>query len=115
MKKFAVVFVLAFGIIFAQASAAQEQDYYVGNSSTTGMDCYLMTHTITELRHYSDGGLFSARLKMVGRTVQYLDYEFDIGLETIKFRNSAGYSGEVTPHGTPIEWHICQYIVRNYL
>jgi len=115
MKHFVFAIALAFGVIFASSASALAADYYVGTSNTTGMECYLMTHTITELRHYSDGGRFSARLKMVGRTVQYLDYELDIGTSGFMFKNSEGYWGEVTRHGTPIEWNMCQYIARNYL
>lgn len=115
MKNFVFAIALVFGILSVQLSSAQAADYYVGTSNTTGMECYLMTHTITELRHYSDGGRFSARLKMVGRTVQYLDYELDIGTSGFTFKNSAGYWGEVTREGTPIEWNMCQYIARNFL
>ena len=103
------------GLMFAQLSTAQAADYYVGTSNATGMECYLMTDTITKIRTYSDGARFSARLKMVGRTVQFLDYELDLGTSGFTFQNSAGYSGEATPDGTPIEWNMCQYIAKNHL
>ncbi|MBR1647647.1 MAG: hypothetical protein IJ685_12870 [Selenomonadaceae bacterium] len=115
MKKFAFGFALVVSLIFVQLPTAQAMDYYVGTSNTTGMECYLMTGTISRLRTYSDGARFAARLKMVGRTVQYLDYELDIGTSGYIFYNSQGYSGEATPYGTPIEWKMCQYIARNYL
>lgn len=115
MKKFLFVAAMSFAVIFAQAAVVHAEDYYVGKSDTTGRECYLMTHTIKELRHYSDGGKFYARLKMVGKNIQYLDYELDIGTSGFIFRNSEGYSGEVTEHGTPIEWNMCQYIAQNYL
>ena len=114
MKKFFSAMILTVGIICAGVTA-HAADYYVGTSPATGMDCYLMTHTISELRHYSDGGKFTARLKMVGDTIRYLDYEFDIGTSGITFTNSAGYFGTVTPHATPIEWNMAQYIAKNYL
>ena len=115
MKRLMLAVALIFGIAFAQLSTAQAMDYYVGTSPATGMKCYLMTETITELRHYSDGGRFAARLKMVGRTVQYIDYELDIGTSGIMFENSEGYSGEVTEQETPIEWNMCLFIAKNYL
>ena len=114
MKKFFVAIMLSVAVVM-QAAAAHAEDYYVGTSPATGMDCYLMTHTITELKHYSDGGRFSARLKMVDKKIRYLDYELDIGTSGCMFRNSAGYSGAATAHGTPIEWNMCQYIAANYL
>lgn len=115
MKNFFIAFALILSVALIQASTAQAADYYVGTSDVTGMKCYLMTHTVAELRHYSDGGRFTARLKMVGKNVQYLDYELDIGTSGHTFRNSAGYSGEVTPDGTPIEWNMCMYIAENFL
>lgn len=115
MKKFLLAGAVIFGVVFAQLPTAHASDYYVGTSSVTGMECYLMTHTITELRRYSDGGRFCARLKMVGATVEYLDYELDIGTSGCMFRNTAGYSGAVTPHATPIEWNMCQYIAKKFL
>ena len=115
MKKFLIVFALTIGIAVAHASTVHAEDYYVGTSNVTGMKCFLMTHTVAEIRHYSDGGRFSARLKMVGKNIQYLDYELDIGTSGYTFRNSAGYSGEVTPDGTPIEWNMCTYIAENFL
>ncbi len=115
MKKFLTAFAFVMSVALMQASTVHAADYYVGTSNVTGMKCYLMTHTIYELRHYSDGGRFSARLKMVGKNVQYLDYEFDIGTSGHMFRNSAGYSGTVTPQGTPIEWNMCKYIIENHL
>lgn len=115
MKHFVFAIALVFGLILAPLTSAQAADYYVGTSPATGMKCYVMTHTITELRRYSDGARFSARLKMVGETVQYLDYELDIGTSGFMFKNSEGYWGEVTRRGTPIEWNMCQYIAQNYL
>ena len=67
------------------------------------------------LGFFPDGARFAATLKMVGRSVTYLDYELDIGTSGIMFENSEGYSGEVTPEGTPIEWNMSQYIAENYL
>lgn len=115
MKKFLSAFVFALSILIIQTSPVHAEDYYVGTSNITGMKCFLMTHTISKLKDYSDGGRFSARLKMVGKKIQYLDYEFDIGTTGHTFRNSDGYSGTVTPESTPIEWNICQYIIANHL
>ena len=114
MKKFFAAVLIVVGSLLL-VPKAQAMDYYVGTSNTTGMDCYLMTETISRLRTYSDGARFSARLKMVGRSVHFLNYELDIGTSGCIFYNSQGYSGEATPYGTPIEWNMCQYIARNYL
>ena len=115
MKRLLIAVTIIFGIALAQLPTAQAMDFFVGTSPATGMKCYLITESITELRRYSDGGRFAARLKMVGKTVQYLGYELDIGTSGIMFENSEGYSGEVTPEGTPIEWNMSQYIAENYL
>ena len=114
MKKFLFAATLIFGIIFAQLPAAQASDVFVGTSPATGMDCYLMTETVTKYCTTENGKGFNARLKMVGRTVQYLDYELFIRYNgTCRFSNSS-YSGEATPSGTPIEWNMCKYIAQNY-
>lgn len=113
MKRFIFTIVLIFGIAFAQFPTAHAVDYYVGNYGR--LQCYLMTETIQELRHYSDGGRFSARLKIVNKMIQYIDYELDIGTSGIMYKESTGHSGEATPHGTPIVWNMSQYIARNYL
>ena len=115
MKNFALVIVLGFGIVFAQLSTAQAKDLYVGTSSATGMDCYLMTETVVKLWTIPNGKSYSARLKMVGRTVQYLDYEIKLFRNGYFFENSAGYSGQATEYDTPIEWNMCKYIGRNYI
>ena len=115
MKHLTIVVAPVVGIIFSQLPTAHASDFYVGTSSATGMDCYLMTNTISRIRTYSDGAKFAATLKMVGRTVQYLDYELDIGSSGYYFSNSQGYSGEATRYGTPIEWSMCRYIAQNYL
>ena len=115
MRKFLFAAVLVFGIVFAQLPTVQAADVYVGTSPATGMDCYLMTETITKLWTTETGKGFNARLKMVGRSVRYLDYELIIRYNrTCHFSNSQGYSGEATSYDTPIEWNMCQYIARNY-
>lgn len=116
MKHFAFAVTLIFGLIFAQLPTAQASDYYVGTSNATGMDCYLMTQTITKLWTTETGKGFSVTLKMVGRSVQYLDYELKIRYNgSYYFENSQGYSGAATRYGTPIEWNMCNYIARNYM
>ena len=114
MKHLVLATALIFGIVFAQLPTAQAMDFFVGTSNATGMDCYLMTETITKICTTETGKGFSARLKMVGRTVQYLDYEVFIRYNgTCRFENTAGYSGEATPDATPIEWNMCRYISQN--
>ncbi|MBR1807314.1 MAG: hypothetical protein IJ774_13130 [Selenomonadaceae bacterium] len=114
MKHLVFGIALICGLLFAQLSTAQAADYYVGTSDATGMECYLMTDTIVKLWTTETGKGFSARLKMVGKTVQYLDYELVIRYNgTRRFKNSAGYSGEATPDDTPIEWNMCQYVAKN--
>ena len=115
MKQCVFAVALIFGLIFTQLPTAQAMDYYVGTSDATGMDCYILTQTISRIRSYSDGARFAATLKMVGRSVQYLDYELDIGSSGYYFYNSQGYSGPATRYGTPIEWNMCNYIARNYM
>ena len=120
MRKLVFIFTLFVGIVISQIpfiSEVEAADYYVGTSNTTERDCYLMTDTIREIRHYSDGGRFFARLKMVRSAydIQYLDYELEISTSGLSFSNSEGYYGQVTEYGTPIEYNMCQYIWQSYL
>ena len=113
MKRFIFAGILIFGIAFVGMPKVYAVDYYVGKSGN--LQCYLMTETIQEISHYSDGGRFSARLKTVDRTISYIDYELDIGTSGIIYKDSNGISGDVTPKSTPVIWNMSQYIARNYL
>ena len=115
MRKILFATALVVGLVFAQLPTVNAQDVYVGTSPATGMDCYLDTNSIVKLWTTETGKGFSARLKMIGRHVNYLDYELIIRYNgTYRFSNAQGYSGEATYYDTPIEWNMCQYIARNY-
>ncbi|MCR5834007.1 MAG: hypothetical protein K6G55_05080 [Selenomonadaceae bacterium] len=115
MKKVLLAMVFMLGLMFTQQPTAQAYDQYVGTSDATGFECYLMTETISERSRNRGGAIFWVRLKMVGRSVQYLDYELQISNNGYSFHNDQGFSGVATKYGTPIEWNMCEYVARNYL
>ena len=100
-------------------NVASAEDVWVGTSSTTGMECYVMTETV----QYFIGArrTINVKLKMLRPSdgeVQYIDYTFGEGGAIrnggkhygLWFRNSDENEGEVTQYGTPIEWEMYQVI-----
>ena len=108
------------GLIICAGVKAEARDVYVGTSSATGWDCYIMTDTIKRYNGDMDYGgdtayTQKATLKMVtgSGNVQYLDYTFHVGNFPMWFENSQGYRGRVTRNDTPIEWNMHQ-VMKNY-
>lgn len=111
MKKFLSIMILAAILIFSRNNFASAQDVYVGTSSATGWDCYIMTETI----QIFNGGIKKAKLKMVtqSKNVKYLDYRFewDANIIGYHFSNSSGYRGIVDRYETTIEYNMLQVIL----
>lgn len=102
----ATIFLATIFFVGGQNNFAEAQDVYVGTSSSTGWNCYLMTETMHEI----NVNRFEVSLKMVTKSgnVKYSAYTFwrDSGSTTWYFSNSQGYSGRVDSHETPIEWNM---------
>ena len=108
LKNFLAILALGFAMLFN--GNAEARDVYVGTSSVTGRDCYVMTETI--VNRTDAGRNIDVTLKMVRKSdgnVQYLDYTF-IERDDVYFRNSQGFSGTVDEYETPIEWKMYQFI-----
>lgn len=117
LKKF--FFATIFGLTLVLASAqAEASDVFVGKSDATGYVCYIMTETIS-CRWEGNMAISTATLKMLDDygTAHYLDYTFydfrGQGAD-LRFENSQGYGGEVTPRNTPIEWGMYEIIRERY-
>ncbi|MBR4153185.1 MAG: hypothetical protein IKT98_09545 [Selenomonadaceae bacterium] len=116
LKKFFMAAIV--GMIICASVKAEAEDVYVGKSDATGWVCYIMTETIN---FYREGDMFisSATLKMRDErgVPHYLDYNFSdfrgVGVD-VHFENSQGYSGEVHPSDTPIEWGMYEVIRKYY-
>ncbi len=118
LKKFFLV--LSIGLIILAGVKVEAADVYVGTSSATGWDCYVMTETIQRFNGDMDYGgetycLYNVTLKMITRSgnVRYLDYTFHIGNFPMWFENSQGYKRRVTQKDTPIEWNM-HNVIKNY-
>lgn len=116
LKKFFAVAILGVALIFAGAqNKVEARDIFVGTSSATGWDCYVMTETFQRLVGARLN--YEVTLKMITRSgnVRYLDYTIGLGGGyPIWYRNSQGYSGEITQYGTPIEWNMYQTLRKYY-
>ena len=115
LKKILMAGILAVALIFGTTpQQAEARDIYVGTSNATGWDCYVMTETFKRLVGARLN--YEVTLKMItgSGNVRYLDYTIGLGGGyPIWYRNSQGYSGEITQYGTPIEWNMYQTL-RNY-
>lgn len=106
IKKFFLAAIV--GLIICADVKAEAADIYVGTSSVTGYDCYVMTETVsykTENRMF----IYYATLKMVDSygDIYYLEYTFfdlDNDAIDVEFTNSQGFSGRATARDTMIEW-----------
>lgn len=105
MKKFLMLAVLGFALVFA--GRAEAYDHFVGTSETTGWDCYVITESVSR-----DDNLTYVTLKMIdgyGKP-HYLGYRFwyDSSRDVMRFANDEGYSGIANRYETPIEWEMIQ-------
>ena len=107
MKKFLLAAIFGLTIVFATAPA-QAAEIFVGTSTATGWNCYVLTDSV---RHKDEHRLLItyATLKMVDSSgvAKYLDYTFfdlDGDFDGVEFSNEDGFRGMVTPQDTPIEW-----------
>lgn len=116
LKKFFLAAVV--GLIICAGVKVEAADVYVGKSDATGWVCYIMTDTIN-CRWEGNMAISTATLKMRDDygTSHYLDYTFydfrGQGVD-LRFENSQGYSGEVHPSDTPIEWGMYEVIRKRY-
>lgn len=93
------------GRIPAPANSITKADIFVGNSPSTGYDCYIMKNTIQKLPQSND--TFFLTLKMVTPVgeIKYLNYEFNLNGNFKSDHYSTKASAE-----TPIEWNIWQVL-----
>lgn len=116
MKKFFMVAIV--GLIICAGVKAEAESVFVGKSDATGLVCYILTETI-ECHWEGDMMVSTATLEMsnLSGRGQYLDYTFydynGKGAD-LRFENSQGYSGEVDPRSTPIEWGMYEVIRKRY-
>lgn len=116
LKKFFMAAIV--GLIICAGVKAEAEDVFVGKSDVTDLVCYIMTETI-EVHREGDMFISTATLKMskLDGIRYYLDYTFydfnGVGAD-LRFENSQGYSGEVDPRSTPIEWGMYEVIRKRY-
>lgn len=120
IKKFFLAAIV--GLIICAGVRVEAADVYVGKSDTTDYTCYIMTETI-ECHWEGSMAISTATLKMregAGNgtlATYYLDYtfyDFQGKGADLRFENSQGYSGEVNPYDTPIEWAMFEVIRKYY-
>lgn len=107
MKKFLLILVVMFTLIF-EGNTAQAYNYDVGVYPEGAMRGYLMTETVKVDRQNKT---FSCTVVVYpnGRPY-YIDYYFWMNGQYVYFRNSDGYSEQVTTAYTPVEYNICRYV-----
>ena len=105
------------GLIIFVGGLAEAEEVYVGNSFSTGHDCYVLTDTIYRTDEHRMA-IYSVTVKTVsnyGRE-DFIDYKFfalDGGDEDVQFTNSDGDKGIATEYDTPLEWAIYM-LIRDY-
>lgn len=95
-------------MIICAGIKVEAAEIYVGNSPATGLDCYILTDSVSHRNEHRMLITF-ATLKMVDSygKAQYLNYTFydlDGDFVDVEFSNSQGYKGRATAQDTPIEW-----------
>ena len=114
MKKFIIILVSAIFFLGLGSGKTMAADYYAGTYAS-GLHAYVMTETV--VMGVPGFRRFDVTVKAVdnqGNLVSHLNYHFwnDPG-EPVRFRNSEGYSGIVSPSETPVEqniWNIAEPI-----
>ena len=112
LKKMLLVLIVGLAVTCAGIAKAEASDVYVGTSTSTALDCYVMTETISR-----NDDITYVTLKMIAANgnVRYSDYRFwyDSKRDVTRFSNNGGYKGIANRYATPIEWEIFK-VIKNY-
>jgi len=113
MKKFFSAMFLAVAIIFcSQINSAEAYDYDLGIFPESGLRGYLMTETV---RMNPSNGTFSCTIVCYPSGRPYrINYDFWQGSNGFYFRNSDGYSEQLSAYRTPVEYNAYRYIWLGY-
>jgi len=97
------------GRIPAPANTITDSDIFVGNSSFTGWNCYIMADTVKPSAQSTQ--IFFLKLKMISRNgeLHYLDYTFNLDGN---FETNEGFKSKADEIKTPIEWNILQVLKK---
>lgn len=110
-KFFAILFAVCVVTFASVQNSAEARDVYVGTSSATGWECYVMTETH---HHLGDSDINVVTLKMIPKngTARYLEYKmwYDFSRDVVRFSNAQGYEGIADRYETPIEWRMWRVI-----
>lgn len=83
--------------------------HYAG-TYRSGLKAYMLLDTLSLS---DDKKSFDIKLKAAGDETVYLDYHIWKDGTKVKFFNSQGFSGEVTPSTTPIEYEMWNFVQKN--
>ena len=93
------------GRIPAPANSITNADIFVGNSPSTGYDCYIMKNTMQKLPQSNDTFFLTLKMITPAGEIKYLNYEFNLNGNF----KSDHYSTKASVE-TPIEWNIWQVL-----
>lgn len=110
MKKFFLGIILTCALIFSgsQNNQAEAYNYDVGIYSQSGLRGYLMTETIRT--NYSNGSFSCTVVCYPSNRPYYINYQFYQGRNGFVFRNSDGYSAQLSAYYTPVEFNVYRYV-----
>lgn len=113
LKKILATAILAGALTFnAAPNTAEAYDQFVGTSSATGWQCYVMTESISR---QNDTTFVTLKMVKSNGSAIYLGYRFwyDSSSDVMRFSNDEGFSGIANKYETPIEWEMVQ-VIRNF-
>lgn len=114
LKKIILLMILAFAVTSFSAQA-QAEEIYVGTSSTTGRDCYIITQSI-RWQNRRVVHLSLAMYRPGEAEPLYLGYKFREYAQGrgVEFSNRQGFSGWIDKYETPIEYNTWVCVYNNY-
>ena len=85
--------------------------HYAGTYRYSGLKAYMLLET---LDLSSDKKSFNVTVKATGNETVFLDYHIWHDGKTVKFFNSQGFSGDVNPSSTPIEYDMWNFVQKHF-